>query len=475
MNAPAKESPAPDFTALGDEDQESAKTALNKLSVLNGYAETFSVFAGEKVNLRVARKPAALLWQRPVHVRKVEIRDAVTGALVATHKPAERTQILEQEPASYRDEGAAYECLISIDTNGWPPSVYECVVRDTAGSRSQDIFINIKPSSVAEYDLVCVLPSFTWQAYNRIGGGSFYSDHLGLKRTISTLRPLCRKGDNGIDASLVFLAAFAEEKVKVACVDSWDLHRELMPQGRVPVMALLTHDEYWSLEMRAQINRYLRRHGVLLIMAGNVCWWRVEIDGDNITVNKEQSAQGSRWSLSGAPEEKTFLSSYRFGGYGLEHAKRKKSVAKSVLPLSQDEIRAAGAVTVLKPDHPIFQGVKLGPGNTFGAEVPIVYREVDGIPLAKDGRVDRQWYDADEIEPEIIATGLTATYLRYSPIERVGVIAEAHVRRGYVVHMGSFGWSLGLVQKNKAVKRVVLNAYRYCRSFGRIPRKSRPE
>ncbi len=133
MNAPAMESPAPDFTALGDEDQESAKTALNKLSVLNGYAETFSVFAGEKVNIRIARKPRALLWQRPVHLRKVEIRDAVTGTRVATHKPAERILIPEQEPASYRDKGADYRCVISLDTTGWPPSVYECVVRDTAG------------------------------------------------------------------------------------------------------------------------------------------------------------------------------------------------------------------------------------------------------------------------------------------------------------------------------------------------------
>ena len=465
------ESPAPDFAA--DEDQESARMALAKLSVLNGYAQTFSVFEGETLNIRVARKPGTLLWPRPVHVRKVEIRDAVTGALVATHKPTARTLIREQEPASYRDEGAAYECLIAIDTSGWPPAVYECVVRDSAGSKSEDIFFNLKPRSMDGYDLLCILPSFTWQAYNRIGGGSFYSDHLGLKRTITTARPLCRKGDNGIDASLVFLQAFAEEKVKFACVDSWDLHRAAMPTGRVPIMTLLTHDEYWSVEMRTQINRFLRRHGVLLVMAGNVCWWRVETDGDNVSVNKEQTAQGSRWSLSGTPEEKTFLSSYRFGGYGLEHAKRKKSVASSVLKLSQDEIRAAGAVTVLKPDHPIFAGVDLGPENNFGGEVPIVYREVDGIPLNKDGSVDRQWYDADEIEPEIIATGLTATYLRYSPIERVGVIAEGHVRRGYVLHMGSFGWSLGLVQKNEAVKRVVLNAYRYCRGIAAERRRFR--
>lgn len=33
--------------------------------------------------------------------------------------------------------------------------------------------------------------------------------------------------------------------------------------------------------------------------------------------------------------------------------------------------------------------------------------------------------------------------------------------------MGSFGWSLGLVQKNEAVKRIVLNAYHHCRGLAR--------
>ncbi|HEX4860158.1 MAG TPA: N,N-dimethylformamidase beta subunit family domain-containing protein [Rhizomicrobium sp.] len=449
------------------EDRKLAQTHLNKLSVLNGYPEVFSLFAGERLRLRLARKPDPRRSARTAFVSGADIRDAVSGRIVATVKLDEKIRVEEQVPAFYRDDGAAYRTLVEFDTTGWPVGVLECVVYDSAGGKTEDIFVNIKPRSFDGYDLVCVLPFFTWHAYNRIGGGSFYSNSLGTLRTISTLRPLHRKGDNGIDASLVFLDAFTEGGVKWVCVDSFDLHRAALPEGRAPVMALLTHDEYWSEAMRTQINRYLRRRGVLMVAAGNTCWWQLEIEGCNLTVNKGGKGERAHWFMKDFPEERTFLSSFRFGGYAVERAKRKKDFIRHVEGLSEDEFRAAGALTVVRPKHPLFEGVTLGPGNTFGAEVPIVYREVDGIPLKPDGSVDRDWYDADEIEPQIIATGLTVTTNRYKVIDRVGVVCEADVRRGHVLNMGTFGWSLGLVQKNAAVKRIVLNAYRHCRSFAR--------
>jgi hypothetical protein len=195
----------------------------------------------------------------------------------------------------------------------------------------------------------------------------------------------------------------------------------------------------------------------------------VDVNGANLTVNKSMRLQSGTayWFMHGFPEEKTFLASFRFGGYGLKHALHKPALKDHLTKLSAGEIEAAGALTAVQPDHPLFDGVALGPGNTFGAEVPIVYREIDGIPLKPDGSVDRDWYNADEIEPEIIATGLTVSNRRYRPIERVGVVMEADVRRGHVLHMGSFGWALGLMQKNPDVKRIVLNAYRHCLSFAR--------
>jgi hypothetical protein len=229
-------------------------------------------------------------------------------------------------------------------------------------------------------------------------------------------------------------------------------------------MTLLTHDEYWTAEMRAMIDGYLKYRGVLLIMAGNVCWWRIWAEGDNITVDKEPGPKCFHYYTHGEPEEQTFLMSYRFGGYAVDQAQRKPSIVSNVRDLSETQIQEAGGIEVVLPDHPLFEGVTLGPGGAFGADVPVLYREIDGIPLKPDGSVDRNWYDADDVEPKIIAVGLTVAKSRYMALDRAGVVAEAVIGRGLVLHMGSFGWSLGLVKKNEAVKRVVLNAYRYCRS-----------
>jgi hypothetical protein len=454
--------------ALAEDDRKFAKIYFGRLSTLNGYAETFSLFAGETLKLRLALKPAVLglRLKRSPTVLDVAIRDAVSGKTVATFTPDAKISLETQVPAGYRDDGAAYRTLVEIDTTGWPAGVLECVVRDSSGNVSRDIFVNIKPHSFDGYDIVCVLPFITWQAYNYVGGACFYAKSLGPVRTISTQRPLHRRGDNALDASLAFLHAFASDGVKWACIDSADLHHATLPKGRAPVMALLTHDEYWSKEMRDQVSLYLRRRGVLMVAAGNVCWWMIDIDGPNLTVNKNPRPEAAYW-WTRVPEEKTFLASFRFGGYALAHAKNKWFLVKRVEHLSDAELHEAGAITVVKTDHPLFEGVALGPGNTFGAEVPIVYREVDGIPLKPDGSVDRDWYDADEIEPEIIATGLTVNNNRFHPIARIGVVMEADVRRGHVLHLGSFGWSRGLTQKNEAVKRIVLNAYHHCRSFAR--------
>jgi hypothetical protein len=452
-----------------EEDEEYTVRVYDLLPEINGYAEVFSVFEGERVAIRAARKTATgfkgLLARlgRPATIAKIEIRDAIGGGIVAT--PVVAAELPAEVPKNYRDEGAAYSCRFELDTTGWPPGVYECVIHDNRGVRSEDIFFNLKPQSFEGYDLACVLPSFTWQAYNRVAGGSFYSNSLGPSRTVSTQRPVSKKRDNHIDAAFPFLAAFKDAGVKYTCVDSADLHHGRLPDGPVPVMALLTHDEYWSQEMRAEIDRFLYRRGSLMVIAGNVCWWRITVDGDNLTVHKvSERHSGNQWNHN-APEERTFVSSFRFGGYALPHARGKSYLQRSLAHVTDAEYEDARAMTVELPGHPIFEGVALAPGNRFGAEVPIMYREVDAVPLTETGELDRMWYDADKVKPTIIATGTTVTRSRYREISRAGVVVEARVGRGHVLHMGTFGWSLGMTQKNDAVKRVVLNAYRHCRAI----------
>ena len=435
-----------------------AERAYRQLSLVNGYPETFSVFEGEEIVIRVARKPGRLPSSQDVFVQKIEVRNVTTHKTIASPRPAERVQIFEQVPANYRDGGAGYMCRVVLDTKGWPTGVYECVIHDNTGESSKNIYFNIKPRSMAGHDLICVLPTFTWQAYNRSAGGSFYSSNLGSYRTISLHRPLAPTTDNFISAAIPFLGAFASGGVKVACVDSWDLHHGYLPEGDASVMALLTHDEYWSEPMRMRIDQFLKNRGALLVLAGNTCWWKIEVEGFNISVRKGKNKSG--WRQSGNPEENTFVSSFRYAGYAAERARKKKAYRDIVKRYAGKGMRDAGAMHIVDPDHSIFRGVKLGPDQNFGGSVPIMYREIDGVPLNQDGTIDTRAYKSKQIKPHIIATGLA---FRRDQARTVGVIVEAKVHQGYVVNMGTFGWSRGLILKDDAVRQVVLNAYSYCR------------
>lgn len=447
-------------------DQDSADRAYATLPPLNGYAETFSVFVDEQIAIRIARKPPRDLRgthkARPdVFVAQIKIRNAVTDKIVATRAPKQRAKIFEQEPADFKDAGADYKCRVTVDTVGLPPGVYECVITDSAGHASREIYFNLKPRSLAGYDVVCVLPTFTWQAYNRVGGGSFYNTIKGAALTVSLHRPISRKRDNHIDAAFPFLSLFETERVRYCCVDSSDLHYRRLPAGHVPVMALLTHDEYWSQEMRGTVDRYLAQHGVLLVMAGNVCWWRVEVDGDNVTVKKKDRQEGL-WCHQETPEETTFVSSFRFGGYPVDIAGKIPKMAPVIAELSKAQLEQARAMEIVEPDHPLFHGIA---GAVFGGDVPIMYREVDGVPLGKKGRLSRKRYGDNKIAPRILATGTVVRGYRRPAIRKAGVIVEADVGGGHVLHMGTFGWSLGLIGKNKTVRQIVGNAYRYCRAL----------
>ncbi len=94
---------------------------------------------------------------------------------------------------------------------------------------------------------------------------------------------------------------------------------------------------------------------------------------------------GQRWHQRGLPEEAIFASSYRFGGYAMERAKRKPAYKDFIAKLPRSVERDAAEMRVTAPGHPIFKGVTLRPGNTFGGEIPIMYREVDGVPLDETG------------------------------------------------------------------------------------------
>ena len=163
-----------------------------------------------------------------------------------------------------------------------------------------------------------------------------------------------------------------------------------------------------------------------------------------------------------AQSQKTFVSSFRFGGYGVQHAKRSAELARHVSHLAEPETLRLGSLHLELPDHPVFAGVPIDRDNRFGGGVPVVYREIDGVPITADRTLDETRYRVPGVTPRILATGHAVTR---QGVHEAGIVVEADVGKGHVLNMGTFGWSRALRQGNADVMRIVVNATRYCHAL----------
>jgi hypothetical protein len=130
------------------------------------------------------------------------------------------------------------------------------------------------------------------------------------------------------------------------CTDL-DLHRQGADLLR-PYRLVLSfgHDEYYSAEMRAAIERYVASGGNVAFFGGNVCWWEVAFD------EPFAFRRLDHWSAAPRPENAMTGVSFRNGGE-----------------------RPAGAVgtppvgfRVQHADHWAYAGTGVRDGDVFGAD-----------------------------------------------------------------------------------------------------------
>lgn len=401
--------------------------------VAEGYPEEQSVTAGDAVGLHAASRSDRFA----VEITRVGAErqqrwsvDDVTGIdhPVPDDAWAEgcRWPIAATIPTEADWPSGFYEISLAVDPTDAPPGV------DPARLRSE-AFVAVRPSPSADPgDLLVVLSTNTWNAYNQWGGRCLYSgaDRVSFARPLERgyLRRPSAPDEVDYDGRVVDLddppdpehrrlvryqaegrwplwtasagwhsrerrfVAWAERAgyaVDVATNRDLEDHPDLLDRYRVVVS--VGHDEYWSWGMRDTMDRWVEAGGNWLILSGNTSFWQVryEADGQTMVCHKgrariddpvgRSSTEGrlltSMWSdpRIGRPETWTIGLTFTRGGY---HR------------VGQAVIGGAGAYTVHRPEHWVFEGTGLAAGDLLGAESRIVGYEVDGCALTWSGHDD---------------------------------------------------------------------------------------
>jgi hypothetical protein len=148
------------------------------------------------------------------------------------------------------------------------------------------------------------------------------------------------------------------------------------------------HDEYWSAGQRAAIEAHVRRGGNYASMSGNTMFWQVRLEEgtrgpamvcfkyaaherDPVVGTDRQATMTGMWGdpLVGRPETALL-------GAGSAHGLYSRFGA--AMP------RGAGAFTVYRNDHWMFEGTGLRYGDLLGVDDGVVGYETVGCRLAFD-------------------------------------------------------------------------------------------
>lgn len=440
--------------------------SLKYLPIINGYPLNFSVAQGEPIEFLVARNRCAdsEIDSAFYRIERYIIRDWISGKIVQQCKLDHTFLIPYQEPKYYYGYGACYTTKVTLPTTNLEPSIYEFIIIDEKGNKSCGLNFNLKhlEEQRKQAKLVCLLPLFTWQAYNKAGGGSFYSTKIGEPRSISLLRPLHLSGVNSLSSCLHILGFFHNSGISFCTIDSLELHHKPIPSSQANILCVLAHDEYWSEPMLEHLKMFLHQGGKMLVLSGNTCYWRVRVQENDIVCRKRGNPLDF-WCLPhiNKPEESIFGLSWRFGGYPIH---RETKFVQGFFPhhWSDSQKYNARGITIIKQEHKIFDGLDIKDGNVIGAEIDLISVEVDGILLDKNKNVDYSVCNYAPKNLEVLATTpLVGAHDKLEGLRTVGVLTEHKVGSGKVIHLGSIGWYSALAKNHALCQKMVLNAINY--------------
>jgi hypothetical protein len=283
--------------------------------------------------------------------------------------------------------------LVTAET-GRPPGDVPYDVDDLKG-HGREFFI-LRPCVPGGAKILYKKSSFTRHAYNRSDGpgieraSSLYDNAVYVSgdgveprgHKVSMHRP------GGIDDlaywDAPFIAWLERAGYQVEFCTDLDLHSDPELLSFYRLLLSVGHDEYWTTEMRVNVETFVEAGGNVAFFSANTCWWRVHVtdsgtalvaDTDHRVgeVYPHEPATDQWWapkpSGAGVPENTMTGVSFRNGG---------------MWPGQWPGDRPCPGFTVQHADHWVYEGTGLrdssdgGMADVLGAGLPLIGYECDG-------------------------------------------------------------------------------------------------
>ena len=286
---------------------------------LGGFPTKTSVNRGESVTLKIGRNgPVSPTKTVNISVYRMGYYEGTGGRLVNSASKVAINNTFQCE--------AMNEVTGEVSCNNWSPTytipasafpssgVYIAKLVASTGDETQIVFTVREDSRQPSAEVLYVLPTATYEAYNTFGGKSLYygteggNTVSGTSRAVkvSFQRPLAQVGAHlnwftGPDIDL--LEWLEKQGYDVAYTDDVQLqsHPQELLNHKVDVIS--GHSEYWS---EGQFKAFLaaREAGVnIASFSANTAYWKVRYEDNNNTLVCYKTVEGSGSTGNGSVSE----------------------------------------------------------------------------------------------------------------------------------------------------------------------------
>jgi len=261
---------------------------------IDGYTNKNSYYIGEIIEVYVSASQA---YNLKIYRYDNEIRGPYYSEINVAPELQNHTNDDYKEGCDWK-----LKHQITILEN-WNSGIYMIKLGDLNNNKIKYIPFIVKEREMK--DIVFLASTNTWQAYNSWGGAGYYYKNapiISFNRPNDAINPESKSGHTA-NVDILAIGWLEENNRQYSVISDYDLHENNTILNNSKILILGAHPEYWSFEMRENLDSFLKRGGNLIYLGGNGIYWKVTYNDNGALMevrkdyaNHTQTGEsGGRW------------------------------------------------------------------------------------------------------------------------------------------------------------------------------------